>query len=172
MAEFKPVCYWTLRLEDAKLEGKIVVLADGAGRTRLGLSEKNCPTLPPEYWTVDTPTALNIAEAFYCEHFWEPIGGDNISDQIVAATIYDYAVNDGLNHASKAIQALLGIAVDSIIGPHTVSAINAQDPVSFAAKIRTDRSNRLIEIAAANPAEAQYLHGWLRRAELIYPTLL
>jgi lysozyme family protein len=173
MANFKPICEWTLRLEDSTLAGKVVTLADGAGRTRLGLAEKDNPTLPANYWTVDTPTALGMAEAAYCEHFWEPIGGDHINDQILAATIYDYAVNGGLPHAAKAIQTLLGITpVDGIIGPHTIAAINTQNPIAFAARIRSDRANHDIAIAAAKPQDAQYLKGWLRRAALIYPALL
>lgn len=173
MADFKPICDWTLRLEDSTLSGKTVTLADGAGRTRLGLSEKNCPTLDPSYWTVDTPTALGMAEAYYCEHFWEPLGGDHVVDQVLMATIYDYAVNGGLPHAARAVQTLLGLSpVDGIIGPHSLTAINAQDPVVFATRIRVDRVARDIAIAKAKPQDAQYLKGWLRRANLVYPALL
>jgi lysozyme family protein len=173
MAIFKPIGDWTLRLEDSTLSGRVVTLADGAGRTRLGLAEKDCPTLDPSYWTVDTPTALGMAEAYYCEHFWEPLGGDHVNDQVLMATIYDYAVNGGLPHASKAVQTLLGVLpVDGIIGPHTIAAINAQDPVAFAARIRADRAAHDTAIAAAKPQDAIYLHGWLNRANLIYPALL
>jgi lysozyme family protein len=173
MADFKSICDWTLRLEDSTLSGIVKTLADGAGRTRLGLAEKDCPTLDPSYWTVDTPTALGMAEAYYCEHYWEPLGGDHINDQVLAATIYDYAVNGGLPTAARAVQTLLGVQpVDGIIGPHTIAAINAQNPVVFAAQIRSQRAAHYVAVATAKPQDAPYLKGWLNRAALIYPALL
>jgi len=67
---------------------------DRGGQTYAGISRRYHPKW--EGWAAidrnETP-ATGLVRDFYREKFWEPVKGDDITDQRTAETIYDFGVN-------------------------------------------------------------------------------
>jgi len=168
MANFSPICSWTLRFEDSRLEGKVEDLGDGEGLTRFGLTQKSDGMLP-YYFQAPVDVALTMAQAKYQRSYWLPIQGNNINDDKLAAAIYDFCVNSGQPRAIKILQGLLNAGVDGDVGNETLTAINSADPVALAAQLRTARAAWDTEVAKNNPNDAKFLPDWLRRAAAIFP---
>lgn len=174
MANFDGCINWVLRFEDSTLSGRVVVLADGAGRTRFGIAEKDHPGLPGDFYMTDAASALVIAKAIYRAQYWNPLCGDSLVCDELAASLLSFAVNDGERFDAKMFQRILGITPDGCIGPATVAAANAANGSTLAAALRTAQAAHYRAVAVANPSEAQYLgsvnppRGWLGRAAAIY----
>ena len=108
---------------------------------------------------------LDEVEQIYREQYWDKLSLDQIKDQEVAAKVFDLAVNMGVVTAARILQQAVGVPVDGIVGPHTIGAANAANPLILLSDIRTVASARYQQIAAANPALAEDLPGWLSRLE-------
>src|SRR2546425_1026435 len=121
MANFDPIVEWLLRQEDSTLAGEVVNLGDGAGRTRYGITEKNCRSLPKEFWgnedgaVMSNDLALPIAKNAYRNEYWVRIHGDEIRSDIVAAPVFSAAVNCGVMRAARLLQFSLGtVPIDGV----------------------------------------------------------
>ncbi len=102
MANFGNCVNWVLRLEDRTLAGRSINLGDGAGWTRFGVTSKNNPSVPPNFWfdtpqakMMDTATALEVAKDVYWRKYWIPIQGSAFPTDELAATLLSFDVNDG-----------------------------------------------------------------------------
>ena len=104
-------------------------------------------------------------ESFYKTNFWDRLGGDQISSQVVANNIFDFAVNSGVKRASQYAQRVAGVIDDGIIGKNSINAINALDASSFIAEYKNLREAFLHSIAANNPTQLKFLNGWLNRVQ-------
>ena len=62
----------------------------------------------------------------YKQNFWNKIHGDDLPDGIDYA-VFDAAVNMGVGRAAKLIQEAAGVTADGVIGPASLSAIQAHD---------------------------------------------
>ena len=103
-----------------------------------------------------------------------------ITSQNIANKLFDMGVNMGVHQAvhlaQRALNALISTGAqplpageplleDGIVGDHTIAAINAADPIHLHAMIVEVCKTFYIHIVSNNPAQALYLHGWLKRAE-------
>jgi lysozyme family protein len=171
MALFDPCCEWVLRFEDRTLSGKTVILTDGAGRTRYGIAEKDHPELPPDFYTTAPASALAVAKGIYRAQYWNPLCGDQLVSNELAASLLSFAVNDGVRFDAKMFQRVLGVVPDGVIGPDTVAAANRQNGSAVAAWLRTSQEAHYRALADARPEEYKYLDGWVKRARAIFPSL-
>jgi lysozyme family protein len=57
------------------------------------------------------------------------------------------------------------ISEDGVIGPRTLAALNAADPVKLYALLCDWSRRHYQHVAAINPAQAKNLQGWLKRAD-------
>ena len=64
-------------------------------------------------------------DAFYIANFWSAIRGNEIMKQKVADSIYDSAVNMGVNQAIRLAQRALGIAETGLMDKKTLDLLNA-----------------------------------------------
>ena len=113
------------------------------------------------------------AAVVYWQCWWLPGWYANLQPDLVAWKAFDIAVNTGPNRAALLLQKALvalgaQVAVDSVVGPRTVLAVQAE-----AAR---DQGGRLLEkvrqlqalfysgLVAREPALRRFLDGWLRRA--------
>jgi lysozyme family protein len=161
---------WVLRQEDATLSGKVVVLADGAGMTRFGITSAVKP--PFDFYTKPAALALQDAIAIYQNQFWNPLAGDQISYVPLAASLLSFAINDGERFvAMHLLQAILGLPQDGVVGPQTIAAIAAQDGPTLLKKLQDAQWNHYQNVMIENPADEQYMDGWRARAYRIYPSL-
>jgi lysozyme family protein len=110
--------------------------------------------------------AINVLQTlvftFYKVTFWKRLG--EIEDQRIAETIYDADVNTG-SWGSKLMQRAAKVADDGDIGPASIEAINALDPVQLLIAFNTQAIAHYEAIIAHDPKQAQFRHSWESRLE-------
>lgn len=171
MADFKTAFAFVLQHEDSTRSGKVTV--DAGGRTRFGIAEKFHPDLPDEFFTGPAEDALAEAEKIEQREYWDAMRLDEVENQNVANKLFDMGINMGARqaalYAQRAANALVAVdarvAEDGVIGPRTLAAINAADPIAYYQLLREFSAAYYRHVAAVNPAQAVNLAGWLRRAE-------
>jgi lysozyme family protein len=169
MANFETALTLVLRHEDAKLSG--IVTEDSGGRTRFGIAERFHPQLGNAFYCGTKDTALEIASEIYRRDYWDAIQGEEIASQQVASKLLDMAVNMGMRQAAvlcqRAVNAVIAtrIVEDGAIGGRTILAINSCEPQSLIDHLREASAGFYRHIANVRPDAAQYLRGWLARAQ-------
>ena len=104
-------------------------------------------------------------ELFYLNQFWLPLKADQISNQLVADSIFDFSVNAGIITCVQLAQSLMGdIHVDGIIGVQTLSKLNGVNPKHFQAAFTVGKISYYIYIIKRRPSNKKYLYGWVTRA--------
>lgn len=150
---------------------------DRGGMTYAGIARNRNPGWPG--WAyVDSgqipPTQL--VRDFYRAGYWLPIRGDELTDQGVAQTIFNFAVNTSPpgkpRLAIKLAQACVGATPDGDLGPKTLAALNAIDGELFELRYFLAKTTRYAGIANRDRAAIswgkssgkKFLLGWLNRA--------
>ena len=114
---------------------------------------------------LDTNQELQgMIKDFYRVNFWDPVKGDDISDQDVANSIFDFAVNAGVRTSSSLAQMVVGAGADGVIGEKTLAKLNAFDPDHFLSSFTVAKIARYVDIIKKRPTSQKYLFGWVRRA--------
>lgn len=172
MAEFKPAIDRTMKFEDdPRRPGRVTT--DAGGRTRFGIAQKFHPDLPEEFFTKPADEALEDAEQILEADYWDLMHLAEIEDQDVANKLFDMGVNMGVHQAGVYAQRAANFAPqfavtlkeDGVLGSKSIAAINAIDPVTYRDLLCQFSAAHYRHIATNNPAQAEYLHGWLTRAE-------
>ena len=96
---------------------------DPGGATNLGVTRRAW-----EQW-VGHPVSKEVIRSltaekvkpFYYAKYWMPVQGNNLPSGLDYA-VFDCAVNSGVTRASRLLQQVCGVVVDSRIGPVTVAA--------------------------------------------------
>lgn len=128
---------------------------DLGGETNYGISKAAYPDVDIKNLTVAQATAI------YLRDFWKFEG---IVDQGVATKVFDSYVN--MEHtAIKILQTLLGLTADGVYGPNTEAAVNSRSPLLILNAYRLQLAQHYRNIVLAKPQEAEFLAGWLRRAQ-------
>jgi lysozyme family protein len=164
MADFDPVFSSTLQREGGyKLTN---TAGDKGGLTYAGISRKANPKW--HGWLfVDRdetpPTAL--VRALYREKYWDPLRLDEVRDQRVAESIYEFGFVAGIKVSAKLAQVVVGVEPDGDIGNKTLAALNgASSPDLFLARFTIAKIARYRDIVMADRSQAKFLLGWLNRA--------
>ena len=112
----------------------------------------------------------NISDADWHEIFkslyWDRWKADEIKNQAVANILVDWVWASGV-HGIKRPQRILGVTVDGLVGPTTLSYINAADPKRLFDAIKADRIKFIDEICKARPANEKFRKGWMNRINAI-----
>ncbi len=95
--------------------------------------------------------------------FWNPFKADNIANQSIANICVDWAWASGTGTAIREVQALLGVAVDGIVGAKTLAAINNANQRHLFAKIQSARLRFVDAVVRRSPRKKKFLNGWRRR---------
>lgn len=171
MADFGNCVTWVLRLEDRTLSGKIENLGDDAGFTRFGVTSKNNPEVPAEFFsTMPNAAAIEVAKNVYWRKYWTPIQGNLLPTDELGATLLSFDVNDGAE-AVKLLQGCLGLNQDGSFGPATLKAVQSTNPATLAASLRQAQEQYYEDLVARRPARSKFLNGWRIRARVVYPAL-
>lgn len=144
------------------------VAGDTGGLTYAGIARNHNPDWAG--WAYidagETPPSQLVRD-FYREGWWEPIRGDDITNQSVAFTLYSFATNSSPRLrptvAVKLAQLVAGATPDGVVGPKTLAAINAMNPDLFVAKYALARLVRYEQIVRRNRSQQKFLLGWLSR---------
>ena len=97
--------------------------------------------------------------------FWDKCYGDKILSQAVADFIVDWTWTSGV-YAIKRVQKVVGAYQDGIIGPKTLSAVNAfavDDWKTFLNRLRDERIDYYKAIVKRKPSQKKFLNGWINR---------
>lgn len=101
---------------------------------------------------------------FYLNQFWNRIKGDEINNQQIAESIFDFAVNAGVATSATLAQMVVGVATDGVIGKNSLNAINAFDTEHFLAAFTVAKIARYVTIVKKRPTSRKYFYGWVLRA--------
>lgn len=149
---------------------------DSGGETFRGVSRKNNPQWAgwaivdsmkqeknfPQNLTANTELGVLVA-TLYRAKYWDKIRGNEISNQVVADTIFDFAVNAGSRTSVKLAQIIVGVKVDGVLGSKTLLAINSQDEKVFIPTFAITKIARYVQICGKRPSNRKYFYGWVRR---------
>lgn len=101
---------------------------------------------------------------FYRVTFWDQMNGDQIINQDVANSIFDFGVNAGLSTSSSLAQMVVGTKADGVIGPQSIASLNSFDPEHFLAAFTVAKIARYVNIVKKRPTSRKYFYGWVCRA--------
>jgi lysozyme family protein len=140
------------------------VPGDRGGMTYAGIARKMNPNW--EGWQhidyTETPPTQLVRD-FYKTNFWNKIRGDEIESDVIASSIFNFAVNTGVSVASKLAQICVKTAPDGSIGPKTVQALNQANPELFVAYYALAKIARYRDIVTRDRSQMKFLLGWLNR---------
>jgi lysozyme family protein len=77
--------------------------------------------------------------------------------------VFDFAVNAGPGRSAKILQTAVGVPADGAIGPITLAAVNAQDPVELIEKFSQAKEDFYRSL---NTFET-FGKGWLNRVSAV-----
>lgn len=96
--------------------------------------------------------------SIYKNNYWDRVMGDELPSG-VDYSVFDFAVNSGVNRAARYLQRAVGVADDGKIGPKTLAAVKVKDPQSIIDAICEDRLTFLQHL----PTFPRFGGGWTRR---------
>ena len=133
---------------------------DPGGMTNLGVTARTW-----EDWIGHTPSEKEMRELtpekvapLYKRKYWDAIRGDDLPSG-VDYCVFDCAVNSGPGRAAKMLQEVVGVKPDGGIGPITLAAVKAVDPVVLINKYADKR----LAFWQSLPTFDTFGKGWTRR---------
>lgn len=172
MADFSSACAATLKAEGGYVNNP----KDPGGETYKGIARKRNPAWSG--WAEidaakqkgnfpasleDSRTLQENLQSFYRSNYWNQIRGDEIADQRIAASVFDFAVNAGVATSARLAQATVNEPVDGIIGTSTLKKLNADDPRAFLANFALQKIARYVSICEQKPESREFFFGWVKR---------
>jgi lysozyme family protein len=164
MAEFNPAFEKMLRDEGGYQLTDIP--GDRGGQTYAGIARKPNPGWAG--WQFidrkDFGSATPLVREFYKSNFWDRVRGDDITNQAIAETIFNFAVNTGIGVASKLAQLIVGTTPDGAIGPKTLERLNICTAEKFVPTYTLAKIQRYVNICMKDRSQSKFLLGWCRRS--------
>lgn len=132
---------------------------DSGGLTRFGIAQNKNPSV-----NVATLTYLGARAVYEQKYIIAPgflkIGFKPLRNQLV-----DFGVNAGPKTSIKALQKLLKVLVDGLLGPETLRKLSLFDPKHLNNQLVDLRVAFYKKLAERDPRKQKFLQGWLNRAE-------
>lgn len=144
------------------------VPGDRGGMTYAGIARKMNSNWPGWAWLDrgETPPT-EIVRDFYLAGYWAPLRGNEIADQRVAESLFDFAVNTSApgrpSVAIKLAQVTAGATPDGAMGPKSLEAINALSPDLFLARFALAKLARYRDICTKDRGQMKFMLGWINR---------
>jgi len=139
---------------------------DRGGMTYAGIARKPNPDWAG--WEFidrkDFGSATPLVREFYKSNFWDRVRGDELTNQAIAETIFNFAVNTGIGVASKLAQLIVGTTPDGAIGPKTLERLNICTAEKFVPAYTLAKIQRYVNICMKDRSQSKFLLGWTRRA--------
>lgn len=101
---------------------------------------------------------MELAKSIYRKMYWDSVRADELPGA-VRFSVFDAAVNSGVDRAIKWLQEAVGAKADGAFGPQTMAAIKEQDPANLNAKYN---GTRLAFMASLSTWDS-FGKGWARR---------
>lgn len=113
---------------------------DPGGLTKYGVSQRAYPALDIRSLTLDQ------AKAIYLRDYWTKAACDQVPDTI-RFDLFDTAVNSGVTQAIKLVQRAVYVTADGAIGPNTLTALKAADPLRTVVRFNANRLALMVSLA-------------------------
>jgi lysozyme family protein len=111
------------------------------------------------------------ADEIYKKNYWKPSRADKMPWGLCLVH-YDTAVNFGVGGAAKLLQRAINelaganvVAVDGVIGPASLKAVEGVDVKILTQKYIDVRASAYHGLVAKNPSQGVFLKGWQNRLE-------
>ena len=134
--------------------------SDPGGMTNLGVTARTW-----EDWVGHKPSEKEMRELtaakvapLYKRKFWDAIKGDDLPAGLDYC-VFDCAVNSGPGRAAKILQDVVGVKPDGGIGPITLAAVKAMDPIELISKYADKR----LQFWQSLSTFETFGKGWTRR---------
>ncbi len=101
---------------------------------------------------------------FYKTNYWDRVKGDDITNDTIGFSIFDFAVNAGVGTSISLAQMVVDVDADGVMGVDTLTKINAFDADHFIAAFIVAKIARYASIVKKRPSSQKYFYGWVRRA--------
>jgi lysozyme family protein len=139
---------------------------DRGGQTYAGIARKPNPDWAGWQYIdrKDFGSATPLVREFYKSNFWDRVRGDDIKEQAIAETIFNFGVNTGVGVASKLAQLIVGTTPDGAIGPKTVERLNICTTEKFLPAYTLAKIQRYVNICMKDRSQSKFLLGWCRRS--------
>lgn len=156
-------------------EGGFVNNPDDPGLiTNYGISQvqlskwRNQPVTPADM--IDL--TIDQAKALYKTHYWDLLRLDSLKSDLLATLILDMAVLRGPGRVVQDLQSILGIHMDSIMGPVTIETLNVQTEREIGVKFLQACELAFVFIVQGKPTQVEFLAGWISRCHSLLNFLL
>jgi lysozyme family protein len=163
MAEFNPAFEKVIQEEGGYQLTDIP--GDRGGQTYAGIARNPNPDWAG--WQhidrKDFGAATPLVREFYKTHFWDRIRGDEIANQVVAESVFNFGVNTGMGVAVKLAQLIVGATPDGAVGDKTVEKFGNVEPEAFKKAYALAKITRYADICNKNRTQSKFLLGWLNR---------
>jgi lysozyme family protein len=138
---------------------------DRGGQTYAGIARKPNPDWAGWQYIdrKDFGSATPLVREFYKANFWDPIRGDDLKEQAIAETIFNFGVNAGVGLAIKLAQVVAGATPDGTVGSKTVERLNICTPKNFLASYAIAKIQRYANICNRDRSQSKFLLGWINR---------
>jgi lysozyme family protein len=115
--------------------------ADPGGPTNLGVTQQTLSNYLGRPASIEEVKALTPGKVgpIYKKRYWDAVRGNDLPAGL-DLVVFDFAVNSGPARATKALQKLVGVAQDGVMGMDTVAAVEREDAEDL---IRRYCANRL-----------------------------
>lgn len=114
--------------------------------------------------TIDTMQNLTVEQAteIYKEDYWDPMLGDQISNDSVCGIIFDAVVNEGMYAGIVGVQKIVGTEEDGVMGNITLTALNTYDQESLFNQYKQYRADQYLRISKEKN-NAEFYNDWMTR---------
>jgi lysozyme family protein len=145
---------------DREGRGKVTNRAsDPGGLTYEGISQRANPDL----FVNGLPTEAQVRQRYLDRYVVGP-GFDRVPDLKVRALLVDWGVNSGPMIAIAALQRVVGVPADGVLGPATLEAAAQRPPEELVKKLVAERVKMIGRLVQQRPSQIGDLSGWLNRA--------
>ena len=156
MTPFDTAVAFTLREEGGFTDDP----RDPGGATSLGITLATLNHWRGRACTADDVRVLTLAEAqaIYQALYWHAMRCDLLPSGI-GLMVFDFGVNAGPGTSARELQAIVGVAVDGVIGPLTALASKGVEGAALIAALHDAHEARYRSL----PGFAVFGTGWLAR---------
>lgn len=154
---------------DALIED--VLTRDRGGSTKFGITKATLSRWRGRAMTTADVKALDVGEArdIYMVLYVSQPGFLDIAEPL-RTQLVDFGVHSGPAQAVRALQRVLGVTDDGILGPVTRAALAGQNVAQVAREVWQARVRYLAHVIAVRPTTSgPFVDGWLNRCFELQP---
>lgn len=140
--------------------------ADIGGPTQMGITQATLAAWRGHPVTADDVRFMPQSEAIaiYEKKYIADPNFDLIPDMMVRTAMVDGGVLFGTSGITKALQTILGVPADGVMGNATAAAMDHQEPRGLVNALSVWRIKKHAARCASDHSQTQFLQGWVARA--------